>query len=199
MDPELRVHLKDQPEIRAFHYESAPSILAERTEPPSITGGRPRKIVLSVLAIDPILTIKDRFISVVAEDARIKVRSIHVPLRMLQSTTENRCHHDTLDELRQRLRTGLMMDFTSDWRLEAYQGIYFPPRWYLTYSARARLIQLEQSQVVWQGVCAHVGNDPTSNRPTLYVLQNDTALLNAKLNEAADTCVQELTRQFLGK
>jgi hypothetical protein len=203
MDPELRLHLKDQPEIRAFHYIPLLFLPTHTPAPPSPTGKRSYQDVYGgTYGKDPIVTIKDRLISVVAEDVGIKVRSIDVPLPMLEDSTQSsaygRCHDDTLGELSQRLQKGLIMDFTSDWSLEADVGLHIT-RWYLTYSARARLIRLEASHVLWQGVCAYISNDPPSNRPTLSALEeHGQALLNVKINDAAHTCVQELTRQFQG-
>ena len=202
MDPEIRVHLKDQPEIRAFHYKPLPFLPTHIPAPPSPTGGSSQDSYGEIYGKDPILSIKDRLISVVAEDVGIKVRSIDVPLPMLEDSTQSsvhdRCHHDTLGELSRRLQKGLIMDFTSDWSLEADVGFHLT-RWYLTYSARARLIRLEEPHVLWQGICAYVSNDPPSNRPTLNVLEeHGQALLNVKINDAAHTCIQELTRQFQG-
>jgi hypothetical protein len=201
MDLELRVHLKDQPEIRAFHYKPIPFLQADIAiaVASSTAGTSPRTSTHLIYATDPILTVKDRLVSVIADEVGIPVRSIDVPLLMLEDFTRNRCHHNTLDELRQRLQKGLIMDFTSDWGLEAYLGFHIPARWYINYSARVRLIRLEEAQVLWQGVCAYGGDDPLSNRPTLFAFEkNQNALLKAKLNEATDTCVQELTRQIKG-
>jgi hypothetical protein len=202
MDPALRVHLKDQPEIRAFHYKPLPFLPTHTPAPPSPTGGSYQDSYGGIYGKDPILTIKERLIPVVAEDVGIKVRSIDDPLNMLEDSTQrsayDRCYYDTLGKLHQRLGRGLMMDFTSDWSLEADVGFHIT-RWYLTYSARARLIRPEESQVLWQGVCAYVSNDSPSDRPTLSVLEeHGQVLLNVKINEAADACVQELTRQFQG-
>jgi hypothetical protein len=133
---------------------------------------------------DPVVAVKDRFLSSLDADLGIKASSVNEPLGK-----------DSLDELKTTFEKGMVFDFkTIQWML-----FYFPTDWShyrIAYSARSRLIRLEDSKILWQGVCEFIGKDPKTSPTWEELTENNGALLKIKLKEAADACSKELLAQF---
>jgi hypothetical protein len=115
--------------------------------------------------------------------------------------------------LKETFPTGVVLEVqTRRWMLES------TPR--VVYSARARLLRLADSAVIWQGTCEHVAEVHVSDvpdfderrkphptiaqpRPDQLMMEeleaNDGKLLKAKLREAADGCADKLLGRAVGK
>ncbi len=93
---------------------------------------------------------------------------------------------------------GFVLDIkTTRWMLT-----YFPAdatRYRLTYEARARLISLEDSGIIWKSRCRYTEGD-INKSATLYEFEaNHAALLRERLGAAADACASALGAEFFGK
>jgi len=93
---------------------------------------------------------------------------------------------------------GFVLDIkTTRWMLS-----YFPAdatRYRLTYEARARLISLDDSEMIWKSRCRYTEGD-IGKSATLYEFEaNHAALLNERLGKASDACARELSEEFFGK
>lgn len=102
---------------------------------------------------------------------------------------------DNLDLLKKQYGAGIIIDFmTVDWGLG-----FFPsdPSYYRTpLSVRARLIDLKDSKVLWQGSC-RVMEEKTDGSPDMDQIEADKgALLKKKLIAAADLCAKEIIAQL---
>lgn len=137
---------------------------------------------------DPVLRVKERFLSTLSVDFDLKnIRPVQGPLT-----------DDRVPALKERFGQGVVIDFkTIKWDLLYYLTDWSHYR--IAFSARARMVRLEDSKIIWQGVCDIVGKDRKTS-PTLDELEsNNGALLKVKLNGAADRCVEELLEQFPDK
>ncbi|HYD55342.1 MAG TPA: hypothetical protein VEB41_00390 [Burkholderiales bacterium] len=77
---------------------------------------------------------------------------------------------------------------TTTWGIDGYRA---------RYAARARLLDLSQGRVAWEGQCAHVA-DADKPAPSMEALEADNgALLKAKLAQAADACAAQLAALVL--
>ena len=225
MSPEEWSHLKNQPVIQAIHYPS-PSLTVITPGKAMLNGLGPalvgvnagmgatllelggaallgvgaaiygehravssgNRIVKDYSIDDPIVRVKERFLFTLEKEYNFEnIRSIKEPYSSAK-----------LAELKMIFREGLVIDFKTT-RI----GLnYYPSSWshyHIDYQVRARLIRLEDSKILWQGVCRFVEKDPKTS-PTMDELTADNgALLKTKLDEAADSCGKELVTQFLGK
>ena len=116
----------------------------------------------------------------------------------IRSVQEGFSNDDPAD-LKKSFEKGMVMDFkTLEWQLN-----YYPTDWShfrVIYSARARLIRMEDSKITWQAFCNLTGEEPEKPRPTMDQLkENNYSLLKEKLNVAAEQCAHELIAQFSGK
>ncbi len=196
LDADERARLK-QVNIQAVHYP--PPSFNVRTPGKALAGGggllggfislglfksAGEKMTHDYSLEDPVVVVKDRFLSSLDSDFGIKTSSAHEPLSK-----------DSLDELKTTLGKGMVFDFkTIQWML-----FYFPTDWShfrIAYSARSRLIRLEDSKILWQGVCEFIGQDPKTSPTWEQLTENNGALLKIKLSEAADACSKELLAQF---
>lgn len=175
-------------EIRAVHY--SPATLY-------VTGGigdfDPISLVLTIRATtwvrglsleDPILRVKDRFVTALETEVGLKnLRTIPTPLGS-----------DSLDHLRAELGKGVVLDFKTltpppagGWAL--YAGIFWST---YAYSARARLIRLDDSRILWQGLCKI-----SEKIPPLRVLEEDDGqAFKTRIEESAVICARQLIQQF---
>jgi hypothetical protein len=96
---------------------------------------------------------------------------------------------DSLDELKTVFAKGLIIDVkTHRWGI-AGNGPF-------AYGARARVVRLEDSKTLWQGVCK-VEDEMTGVRDDVESAEG--AHLKVKLNEMADACSDQLVDQFVAK
>lgn len=196
MEQEELIHLKDQPDIQAVHYPPQNSFEFFRS---GLTGGgvlltlidaaRGSKMAKDYSLTDPILKVKDRFLSSLDGHAGFKnIRSIQEPHES-----------DDLEEVKRTFGTGVVIDFkTYAWGLSesASALMIFRERYYVTYWARTRMIRLADSKIIWQGFCKIEGQD---QKALGEFTANNGELLKVKLNEAADACAEQLLAQFFGQ
>ena len=126
---------------------------------------------------DPVLEVKERV--VLAMDAALELKSV----RLIQEPLVG----DDLDQLNAALGKGLAIDFkTIIWNLDHKK---------LWYVARSRIIRLEDSKILWQGVC-----DVTNHLSGSWAehMAAEAALLKKRLNEVAESCAQNLEFQLVG-
>lgn len=103
---------------------------------------------------------------------------------------------DEVDALRKSFGGATIIDFkTLTWAIWSHKDE--PRRYVVAYRARMRLVRLDKSLVIWEGVCALRDQD-AGRAPTLEELQGDRgALLKSRFEEEADVCGQELVTQLL--
>ena len=172
--------LKDEGEIQAIHYSG--KFLEVDTD--SSSNSEAEVLVLPITSCqlclileDPVLKVKERV--VLAMDAAVELKSV----RLIQEPLVG----DDLDQLKAALGTGLAIDFkTIIWNLD-HKTI-----WYV---ARSRIIRLEDSKILWQGVC-DVKNHLLGS--WAEHMAAEAALLKKRLNEVAESCAQNLEFQLLG-
>jgi hypothetical protein len=133
---------------------------------------------------DPILQVKNGFLASMQTS--------------LPKTTFSEVTHslpdDDLEKVKRELGQGYLLDFkTTKWgilnnAIHAYS--------YAVYQSRARLVNLSEDKIIWQGVCHLVENDPIA-RPSIFDFDADNgALFKQYLTKLATSCVTELNRQF---
>jgi hypothetical protein len=133
---------------------------------------------------DPALAVRDRVaVAFTADLGLTNVRVIDEPAAA-----------DGLDELRRRFGSGLVLDVkTLVWwltydasALDAYR---------LLYAARARLVRLDGTTVLWQATCDRpLGASPTARLDDLTA--NGAQLLKQRTIESADWCARKLFDDF---
>lgn len=104
---------------------------------------------------------------------------------------------DSVDKLKARFGSGLIMDFSG-----GYQVIYYltsPSSYHMYFNGRARLVRLEDGKIMWAGNCRTDVEDP-DNKPTIDDLRaNQAARLKQWLDRGAAECSKQLTDQFFGR
>ncbi len=137
----------------------------------------------------PMTVVRDRMVSNLKRDLGV------YSFKHLADTID--AGNDAPEKLKTRFGNGLLMDFTG-----VYQVIYYlgdMSHYHMYYNARARLVRLDDSKVMWQGNCRLDVEDP-NNRPTIDDLQaNKAARLKEWLNRGAAECSNQLTSQFFGR
>ncbi|GEM_PF-1244953 len=143
------------------------------------------KMISEYFLDDPTLMVKERFISSLETD--LALGSIHHKKEAVKK--------DSLKSLNEIFGNGVVIDFrTLTWGLTFYP--WDPTHYYLTYSLRSRLVQLENKKILWQGVCRYRGYD-SKPRPTMAQLKaNNGELLKGKLEQAVIECSEQLANQF---
>lgn len=190
--------LKNEPEILAVHY-TPPTFMAEGPIVGSLgtlfglvgaaielaaAKSAGDQIVRDYSIEDPALRVKDKFLSAIAAGSGFKnIRSIKEALPT-----------DDLIELKEKFGKIIMIDFlTWEWAVLSFNPFFRHDQ--LAYIVRSRLVLLEDSKILWQGVCRF--NEPVPPLGELKI--NNAALLKEKLKQAAATCAEELVTQFSGK
>jgi hypothetical protein len=201
--------LQNAPEILAFHYDryqNAVVFYASPSQPPHL---RQFLAELGAKAANPLPEVKARFLSAMGNMFEIHhVRVIDEP-RLSKTVTNPHAFYwwvgktirNTKDELEQLKRTfheGMAIDFyTHKWWLIPYPED--EERYRLVYSVEARLIRIEESAILWKGVCNIVEENPPDQRLTLAELSSDAPGLKARIAKAAEECTADLIFQFAGK
>lgn len=200
MDKEERSRLNNQSDIQAVHY---PSSFSVRTPGKAIAGGGGALGAIFSLGLyesagdkmakeyaleDPALRVQSRFLSSLEKDLGIK------NIRIVQESPSK----DSIDDLKRTAGKGMVLDFkTTQWML-----FYYPTDWShyrIAYSARGRLVRLEEPKIIWQGTCEFIGQDPKTSPTMDELVANNGALLKQKINEAADACAEQFWSHFLGR
>lgn len=193
--------IKAEGEIQAVHYSRAiPTIDTSDPDPvsPAVIFLLPyylwdnhqkSKQVIQLSLEDPVLRVKERV--VLALDTALDLKSV----RLVQVPLVG----DDMDELKAALGKGLVMDFKTNYWLighskstvhgVVYNGIF--------YSARSRIVRLEDSKILWQGVCVPKAIPKFDSWDEL--MAGNGTLLKVKVNELAESCVQELLAQLVGE
>lgn len=122
------------------------------------------------------------------------------------------CIHDGIEELRVKFSTGFIMDFASDiprlWDsdpTDLFDNFHWDwsrlgqkPKYNLYYTARARLIRLDDQQILWQGRCTVGSQDSRAEwlEFSQWTFPNEP-FLRERLEAAAKKCAQELFDQWV--
>ncbi|MGH7834625.1 MAG: hypothetical protein ACREQK_13345 [Candidatus Binatia bacterium] len=183
--------LTEQPEIKVVYYppvalevyrtKDTSSAAARGPIDPVAEGSRLRnRFALE----DPALQVKERIVLLLAFEFGFKniTSVLHVRLA------------DNVDTLKMDFKEGALIDFrTLGWALgrlpapHSYSG--------LLYSARARLIRLNPSSVVWEGKCLVQTKDLSLEQ----LEARDAAPLKETLPGIANACAAQLATQLRGK
>lgn len=132
---------------------------------------------------DPVLRVRDHFLSGV--EAELGLKNLQVVADPVVS--------DDVDQLKSAFGSGLVLDFkTQLWGIN--RGVVFSSR--LNYQARARLIRLDESKLLWEGRC--LGSSLRLPR-WAQLAADEGKVLKAKLVETGEACAQVLLDQFLGR
>jgi hypothetical protein len=183
--------LGEQPEIKIVYYPPVALEIYRTKDSPSAAARGP---------IDPVAEgsrLRNRF---ALEDPALQVKEQVVPLLAFEFGFKNITSvlhvrlADDIDTLKMDFKNGALIDFrTLAWAL----GSLPAPHSYagLLYSARARLIRLSPSRIVWEGQCL-------VRRKDLILEQleaRDAAPLKETLPEIADACAAQLATQLREK
>ena len=103
---------------------------------------------------------------------------------------------DNLHTLRNELRQGYLLDFkTTKWELR-YD--HYDDYAYVVYQGRARLVNIPEEKVLWQGVC-DLHEEDTKGKPSTEDFEaNNGTLLKDYLARLATSCTAEFHKQLVG-
>lgn len=124
---------------------------------------------------DPAPRVKDRLVNRFQQHYGLKsIRVVSEPPKS-----------DAVETLKELFQTGAVLDIrTTAWGIDNNRA---------KYSARIRLVQLSDSAVIWEAHCHPFIVDKSGPSPTRESLvANQGELLKAKLDAAADGCVEQL-------
>jgi hypothetical protein len=181
--------LHDAGEIQAIHYSPpSPEAFMGDENPQSALhililpfelrdSHRKSKQVEELSLEDPVLRVKERVVPALATAFDLRVRLVQKPLV-----------EDDLDQLKAALGTGFVIDFkTITWEIVNEK---------IRYLARSRIVRLENSETLWQGVCQVKDTIPDGSWDELMAATG--TLLKVKLKKSAEICAQELLAQLPG-
>lgn len=193
LDPQLRQRLAKMGEIRAVHYNTSAAVVRARGD------GVVARLNDGVLPVEaPVKAVKDRFLAVVNQElALMKLTIIDEPRQARISPLMA----PPINLLRREFGRGLVFDFFAPmWELApVYQPLWStaPPRYALQFFVRARLVHLDDSTILWQQMCLRASGKQV--RTPAEWLANNSAQLYADMDQAAQSCADELVVRFLGK
>lgn len=211
MDPEIMIGLlKNAPEILAIHYHRYRNVDVFVASPYMPDDDLRQFLAeLETKAANPLPGVKGQFLSAIGNNFGIEnVRVIEEPRFSRTITNPHavswsvrktiRNTEDELDQLKKTFRKGMAIDFyTHKWWLIPYPEDESHYRF--VYSVEARLIRIEESAILWKGVCNIVEEDPSEKRSTLAELMSDDLALKHRIANAAVDCMADLFFQFSGK
>ena len=192
MEKSELARLHDGPEIQAIHYSSPPPEVGWSDPNPQSAlhifilpfelkdSHSKSKQVEGLHLEDPVWRVKERVVPSLVTVVDLKrARLVREPLV-----------DDDLDKLRAALGKGVVIDFkTIHWAVrKAQRGNQ------IEYSVRARILRLEDSKNLWQGVC----EDTRSFDSFDELMAANGMLLKMKLNQSAEACAQEILAQLPG-
>ena len=189
MDQQAKESLSAIKEVKVMYYESPAPVV------PIPAGGGVLDIVAAAAE-----THRERLDKMGLEDPIFQVKkgflaSMQTSLpKMTLSEVPHPLPDDDLEKLKRELGQGYLLDFkTTKWGIlnNAMQGYSFA-----VYHSRARLLNLSEEKIIWQGVCYLSENDPVG-RPSIHDFEADNgALFKQYLAKLGTSCVTELNRQF---
>lgn len=189
MDQQAKESLSAIQEIKVLYYEPPAPLV-----PISSMGGA-MGIVASATQ-----THRERLDKIGLEDPILQVKNGFLASMQtsLPKTTLSEVPHplpdDDLEKLKRELGQGYLLNFkTTKWGIlnNAMQAYSFA-----VYQSRARLVNLSEDKIIWQGVCHLAENDPIA-RPSIHDFEADNGtLFKQYLSKLATSCVAELNRQF---
>ena len=209
IEPKLISDLQNAPEILAIYYDRYPNARVFYASPSQPDQLRQFLAELEAKAVNPLPAVKDQFLLAIRNSFGIQnVRVIEEP-RFSKTVTNphdvywsvhktTRNIKDELNQLKRTFREGMVIDFYAHkWWLIPYPEDEAHYRF--VYSVEARLIRIEESAVLWKGVCNIVDEYPPAQRLTLAELKSDDLALKDRIARAADECTADLIFQFSGK
>lgn len=166
LSDQQRAELQHIPLIQAVHWRQGDGIFVSYAPGPAFTHG--------LLLSDPIDIIKEQVSSqLMAQAGLTNIRSVPIPVvwRHRWSLTRSCCIREGITELGETFGDGYVLDFASRkaflrerdpfnievsslWISDAGMFNVLGKKFNLYYQARARLIRLKDSTVVWQGQCS---------------------------------------------
>jgi hypothetical protein len=209
MQPKSLSDLLNAPEILAIHYDRYPNAAVFYASPSQPEHLRQFLAELKAKAVNPLPAVKDQFLFAIRNSFKIhNVRVIEEP-RFSKTVTDphasywsvhktTRNTEDELNQLKKTFREGMAIDFyTHKWWFIPYPED--EEHYRLVYSVEARLIRIEESAVLWKGVCNIVEQHPPAQRLTLAELKSDDIARKDRIARAAEECTADLIFQFSGK
>lgn len=209
MEPKLISDLQNAPEFLAIHYDRYPNADVFFASPSQPEHLRQFLAELEAKAVNPLPAVRDQFLFAIRDSFGIhNVRVIEEP-RFSKTVTDphafywkvhktTRNTEDELNQLKRTFREGMAIDFyTYKWWLIPYPEDEAHYRF--VYSVEVRLIRVEESAVLWKGVCNIVDEYPPAQRLTLAELKADDFALKDRIARTAEECTADLIFQFSGK
>jgi hypothetical protein len=191
---EDELSLSLQPQIHAVHHEPQRAFSVQSTGYIVAAVLLPTPLVFLAATVDghelkrefaledPVSRMKHRLVS--SLESRLKltnVTAVSAPLR-----------DDDIETLKRDFESGVVLDVrTVKWGIDNNRG---------SYKARARLVRLADSSVLWEATCHDLvpgKAGPTRTRAALVA--NHGELLKSELREAADACADQLAGWVIGK
>ncbi len=205
---DYRGELQKEERIAAVHYDPFAGLSGALRHDPA-------KVVPSLVDMqDPVVQVKDQFLSVVASRLNVtNIRRIDQP-RFARNLRLRGARPALIVPLQRTFVKGLVFDFDPiEWELMTYGGLKSLNQdtqlYSLRYVVRGRLIRVDDLRVLWQGTCSlgkgwphddSVYEEPPEARKTLAELtENNNALLKIKRDETAGICTKQLSEQFFGQ
>lgn len=106
---------------------------------------------------------------------------------------------DSIDSIKTAYGTGVVLDVGTIY----WGGMYFTTNWtryHLGVGLQARLVRLDDSQVLWKGTCWYDSQKDGKIEPNMDELRaNNGALLKKIASDAGQTCSQQLVGQLLNR
>jgi hypothetical protein len=192
MDQQAKMALNGIQEIKVLQYSSPEPVIPPTNVP------IPFSAVAGAIAASADLTHRARLSGVNDPILQVKNGFLASMQTSLPNTTLSEVSRplpdDDLEKLKKELIQGYLLDFkTTKWgiinnSLQVYS--------YAVYQSRARLVNISEERIIWQGVCDLEEKDLIA-RPSINDLEADDAiLLKEYLDKLAGSCVTELNRQF---
>jgi hypothetical protein len=187
MGPAL-LALSQQPRVQILHHPPARVFTLENAAPTamaSLAAVRPVPVVLEGRQLADELGVRDP----VARLPEPIVASLHRRLGGLDVVVIEFGGDDDPALLERTLGPATVLSVrTTQWGLAGNR-----PK----YEARARLIDLSRSRIVWEARCSHVADEDRLAPSMQSLSAAGGALLKLKLGEAADACAAELVEQLV--
>jgi len=196
-----RNELKSRAGIRAVHYA-----------PPRLTITTAGKVLLDDVTLgtvpdgdyaklyhvpDPAPTVETALVQALEGQAGFrKLTVVDQPLaRSAQGFTSGPL--DSIDSIKAAYGTGVVLDVGTIY----WGGMYFTTNWTryrLGVGIQARLVRLDDAQVLWKGTCWYSTDTDGKIEPSMTELRaNDGALLKKIAADTGQTCSQRLVSQLL--
>ena len=139
---------------------------------------------------DPAKKIKRDFVT------RLTTRVPPVTVRSIEKARRSGLF--SISSLKKEFGEATVLEIESrSWGLYPYRP--FSPDLRLQYTVRAKLIRLEDKEVLWVGDCKFREEAPKEQRHTITDFRKNEDLLQASLDQAAENCSSELLKKLLGE